>query len=91
MPEWEAVQDQNTTGLSERWRRESGGYEFRVFYQENHILHEPEEIRGLSWILVIRTIPNGGASEYVHYGAYPTEGWAKSAAELWEGPAPQEG
>ncbi len=84
MPEWEPVQDENATGLSLRWRKESGGYEFRIFYQEDLVLEVPEEIRGFSWILVIRTVPKGGKSEYVVWSPYREEGSAKDGADRWE-------
>jgi hypothetical protein len=84
MTEWEPVQDQNTTGLSERWQKVSGEYEFRIFYKEDHVLDVPEEIRGLPWILVIRKKPEGGIAEYVYWSAQDTDGSAKDLADLWE-------
>jgi hypothetical protein len=77
MPEWEEVQDQNATGLSLRWRKISGEHEFRIFHDEHHVVHEPEEIHGLSWIAVIRQIRDGQVPRYIYWGAHPTAGAAK--------------
>lgn len=81
MPEWEQVQDQNTTGLSERWRKRRDEHEFRIFYDKDHVEYEPEEIHGLCWILVVLDTSDPRAPRYVYWSALSTEDFAKTVAD----------
>jgi hypothetical protein len=87
MSAWKPVQDDNPTGLSERWEMEkrigSNDYRFRIFHQDDGIVDASVQIR--HWILVIQQRQEGGAPpRYVRFDVFSTDEAAKRDAENWK-------
>jgi hypothetical protein len=68
MPEWERVQDQSK-GLSVRWRKVSGELELRIFHAEEHV------------VLVARKMRRGRVPEYIYWRGFTSEEAAMFDAE----------